>query len=287
VVSILLSSLVFLFPLGAYCVFIARINQRRHPLLVSGVQDCAGLLLAVSGFLLFVCPSILTGFNYRPVDVWLYNHYGTLPGLGHRAWVAWIMFLWALYLVAVFCGSGFLLWTRRLRTSIYNVEPEVFDQVLAFVLTRLELAWTRSDQRVFVDVSSLAMARLGHETFPIPRTSPVTAGSLVSTRPPPDGPNRPRPALESGRSPVHLGSMETLLAVDPWPAMRHVTLHWTQQADPWREMVERELAAVLAEVRTRHNPVGTWLMTLAAGLFVLSFLVTVLLQVTRYNEGAF
>jgi hypothetical protein len=150
----LVSSLVVLLPLGIYCVIIARINRRQHPLLVSGVRDCAGMLLALSGFLLFVIPSILTGFNYRPRDIWLFIHYGNFQGLGHEWWLVWWTFLWFLYVLVVFGGSCVLLWHRRRATSIYNVEPRILDEILEQVLKQLELGWVREGKRIYFGQSN-------------------------------------------------------------------------------------------------------------------------------------
>jgi hypothetical protein len=72
-----------------------------------------------------------------------------------------------------------------------------------------------------------------------------------------------------------------LVEVKPWRGLRHVTLHWSPEAEPWRGRVEAELACALEEVWTRANPAGTWLMAVSAVLFVGLFFLTVLFQIAR------
>jgi hypothetical protein len=73
----------------------------------------------------------------------------------------------------------------------------------------------------------------------------------------------------------------TELVVDPFPAMRHVTLRWQGRNDTVRREVEAELSKALAEVRTRNNPLSAWFLSLALALFFTAFLTLFALVALR------
>src|SRR5262249_37361497 len=76
---------------------------------------------------------------------------------------------------------------------------------------------------------------------------------------------------------------EAGLETDLAPVLRHVTLRWSASSDvALRHVVEADLARALAEVRTRSNPVGGWLLTGSALLLLLTtfFFATALLYRT-------
>lgn len=262
---VLLSALVFLCPLGAYCFVLGRVNRRRHPVLVAGVQDCAGLLLALSGFFLGVVPAILTGFHYRPGDVWLYYHYHPLPSLGPRwGFLGWVV-VWLVYATVVLGGAGWMLARRRWVSVVYNVEPATFDKALAHVLDRLGHGWTRKGRRVWIDVRPAAVKAAG-------RAAHVLAGAR-----PPGEAGRELPAVPP-ETPPDYRDLDVLLEVESWAALRHVTLTWTPGSDPLRRDVEAALRGVLAQVWTVEHPVGLWFQTASAVVFLLMFFLTVLYQ---------
>jgi hypothetical protein len=252
----LVSILVVLAPIGIYCVVIARINRRQQPLMVSGIWDCIGMLLGLSGFLLFAIPSTLTDFNYTPRDIWLYVHYGNLKGLGHHWWLLLWTFLWFVYLVVLFGGSFLLIWHRRRVTSIYNIDAAGLNDAIQQTLHRVGLEGVRDEKRIFLARSPDAVAR-GNEVLPVSAASHVVAVPF----------------------------QDCFVDVNPWPALRHVTLHWSTGAEPLRPAFERELKRTLANVTSRPNPAGNWLMTAGACVFTVMFLLTVLLQIERMRQG--
>jgi hypothetical protein len=270
----LLCGLVVLFPIGTYVLVIARLNRRSRPVLVSGVRDSAGLLLALSGFLFFLWPSLITGFNYWPRDIWLYNHYSSLKGLGHQWWWVWWGFLWLVYLVVVFGGSFLLMWSRRGVTVIYNVEPAVLNSVLERILDRLGPPWTRSQQRILIGHRSLFTRELHREPVPA-GPLPVSDGLAAQEA------DRFAAAVQVTASSAAPEDWREVLEVNPWPALRHVTLHWSSEADNLRYAVDAALRRALAQVRTPENPAGHWLMAASACLFTLLFILTVLFQISR------
>ncbi len=261
----LLSALVFLCPLGAYCFVLGRINRRRHPVLVAGVQDCAGLLLALSGFFLGVVPAILTGFHYRPGDVWLYYHYHPLPGLGHRwGFVGWA-FVWLVYGTVVLGGAGWMLARRRWVSVVYNVEPAMFDKALAHVLDHLGYGWAWKGRRYWIDVRPAAVQAAGR------------AAHVLANASPPGEAGRELPAVPP-ETPPDCRDLDILLEVEPWAALRHVTLTWTPGSDPLRREVEAALKQALGNVWTEDHSVGLWFQTASAVVFLLMFFLTVLYQ---------
>src|SRR5205085_415577 len=54
------------------------------------------------------------------------------------------------YFVIVVVGCATVLWLRRSQTAIYNVHPDVFDEVLAAVLDAAGLTWSRAGRRYFI-----------------------------------------------------------------------------------------------------------------------------------------
>jgi hypothetical protein len=60
-----------------------------------------------------------------------------------------------------------------------------------------------------------------------------------------------------------------VLEVDPFPAMRHITLCWDPADNPGRRAIEAELARRLQEVESRPSPVAVWLLTVAGCLVAL------------------
>jgi hypothetical protein len=250
-------------------------------MLVPGVQDCAGLLLALSGLFLVVWPSILTGFHYRLSDIWLYYHYNSLPGLGHRwGFVGW-MFLWLVYGVVVIGGAAWMLGRRRGISVVYNVEPAAFDQALDQALNRLGLAWSYEGREIWIGRRRSALKAASHGTLPAPHHAPRAASVLAhSTRSSEADRELPPQATEPAGP-----DQEFLLAVEPWAALRHVTLSWAPGHDALRRDIEAALQDVLVHVWTPNHSVGTWLQTASALLFILMFFLTVLYQYLNMLGG--
>jgi LPXTG-motif cell wall-anchored protein len=257
--------LVFVAPLAIYFLVLAIFNRSNHPIMVPGTWDFVGVLLAGSGFLLLGGPTILSGLHEEWRLSWLLRQTRFLNGVGEN-WYFWIS-LWGLYLVLIVAGSAFLIRRRKNQTSIYNIEPDVLERVLVQVLDRLGLESRRGDSPRFLlryrergDASNLA----GLLTLPSfaadqnDRPGPLFTGhnSLGST-------------LVEEQTPYDAAGLD----IEPMPAMRHVTLHWFGASRPLRQEVESRLGTALAKVETRHNPAGTWFLSLAIGLFLFIFLV--------------
>jgi hypothetical protein len=155
----------FLFPVAVYCWVLAMVNRRPGPAVVSGPWDFAGLCFAASGFLLIVGPALLTGLYYRALrELPLAHQPATVRAilwdlLAHQ-W-AW----WLGYYGLVVGGALLLLWARRRRTLVYNVDPAVLETVLTRALSRLGLPWERRGNRYYLGAPDGGPAVLDVEPF--------------------------------------------------------------------------------------------------------------------------
>jgi hypothetical protein len=241
-----LAFLLFLGPLTIYFVAMGLINSRQRPLILPGVWDFVGVLVAVSGFLFFGGPSILAWANERWHLAQLFSHSRT-NGPGYYFWLG----LWVVYFLAVLGVAAVALNRRRNQLAIYNVAPDAFNESLALALDRLGLAWSRSGQQVYISYvgeASPAKARL------VPAHSPASAGAPAGA-----------PMEMVPETAGHVARLE----LEPSRAMRHVTLSFAEGSEPLRQEIESELSQALAQVQTTSNPAGVWFMVVAALLFVL------------------
>ncbi len=138
----------FLFPLTLYVLVLALINGRPRPVVVSGVWDFAGVLFAVSGFLLAGGPAALTVLDERWRMFWLALR-GDLPGAGDAGWLLSVTLLVG-YFFVVLTGSVLLLLGRRRTTSVYNVEREALEEALHRVLEGQGLTWVREGRTLWI-----------------------------------------------------------------------------------------------------------------------------------------
>src|SRR5207245_1763098 len=102
---LLMAGLIFLvlcifFPVAIYCFCLALVNRRRHPLMISGSWDFAGVLFALSGFLLIGGPLVLEGLNRTGRSLWLRSEADSAQTLGEYWWYVRVA-LWALYFAAL------------------------------------------------------------------------------------------------------------------------------------------------------------------------------------------
>jgi hypothetical protein len=241
--------LAFVVPLALYFLVLAYVNRSRHPIMVSGPWDFAGVLLAVSGFVILGGPAILTGLHEQWRMSWLLGQTRFLQGLGEN-WLFWVG-LWGFYFVAVVYGAAFLLWRRRQQTSIYNIEAAVFEEVLTQVLDRLGFEWVRGRPfRFFVRPRDEATI----ETYPVPEQG--------------------LPRFKSTAPVVDLmpGVYKAAIDVEVFAAMHHLTLHWLGETHEVRLEIEAELGKALTQVHSRENPASAWFMSLAILLLLAAFL---------------
>jgi hypothetical protein len=271
------SSLIFLafvIPLAVYCLVLAVINRSRHPVMVSGPWDFAGVLFAASGMLILGGPAILTGLYEQWRLSWLLGQTRYLQALGEN-WAFWVS-LWFLYFVFVAGGSALILWRRRALTSIYNVEPDVLTEVLTETFDRVGVEWQRHGPRHLLLRFRDAPLEEG-----IAHNSRLVAYPL---------PTAQTPALAADTrtygAPIAITARSaypwTELILEPFPLLHHVVLRWTTQEGALRLEVESELAKALGKVWSGQSPVGAWFLSVALGLFFSAFLLIMTLLAIRF-----
>lgn len=187
ILAICLCGVFCLIPLAMYLLYMAQLTRRDHPVPVSGSWDFAGLVLGLSGFIVFGGGLLLTLFqsNFR---YWMRGNVEALRAAWVQERVTW-MLLVGFYLTLVLGWAALTFAVRRRSLVVYNVEPaalettllEVFDQlgrpierrgklwVGASPLLELDtfegghtvtLRWVSPDQRLFEDVVRLLRTAL-------------------------------------------------------------------------------------------------------------------------------
>jgi hypothetical protein len=255
----LIELLAFLPPLAIYLLILGAINRRRHPLMVPGPWDFAGLLFAASGFLLCTGPGALSLLN----DQWrqslvLGDDSSGSPAVA-RFWLWWLA-LMVVYFALVVGGAGFFLWRARNQTSIYNVDREMVREALARIFERLGLRPLRSGDMYYFGMTNSA------RTADRPR-EPDNTGIQTT----PDGADTSR-KVQTAPAPV-VTMQNVILELDAFPAMCHVTLRWDPARSGLRQEVERELERELADTPAPPHMLGGWLTVGGCGTFLLMFLV--------------
>jgi hypothetical protein len=126
--------LLFLFPLGVYCLVLAHINRRERPLLLSGAWDVIAMLAAGAGFFLVLVPTLFDHLYHRTI-LGAFEHEEDFATLWVRWWLVWV----AYYSCLIVLGLLLIVW-RRHKTVIYNVDTEAFPHIFsqAVLLARLE-----------------------------------------------------------------------------------------------------------------------------------------------------
>lgn len=248
-------ALVFLFPVAAYCLFLAMVNNRPQPTMISGPWDFAGILFATSGFVLLGGPTVLGAFHskYR-----MALSKGTLPNPGDLFDTSsyWTL-IWGIYFLIVLLGAIAVLLNRRAITVIYNLEPAVLDEVLVRAFAQVRLKAVRIGNRFFLAPPSPAL--VGE-----PASQAIQAAGNYDGSGGREGPAPLPTEIPAKQKPV--------LSIDPFPAMRNVSLRWRPGNEALRGDVEAELGRELARINCEDNPVAGWFLTVASCLFGALFL---------------
>lgn len=141
--------LVCLTPLAIYLLYLAHLNGRSSPTLVSGPWDFGAVLLGLSGFLILAGPLLLTLIN----SVWrgyAFNGWAELKVMVEREAMAGSLIAVG-YLVLVGGGIAWLLRARRPVTAIYNVAASTAEATLVEVIEQLGYPWRRAEGRIEID----------------------------------------------------------------------------------------------------------------------------------------
>jgi hypothetical protein len=135
ILVVCLAAVVCLFPFALYLYWLSGVNRRPHPTVMTGSWDYTGLVLGLSGFVLFgggLLLSLLQS-NVRFLMRGNFEAVRAAWGQDRQSW-AILAFLYAL---AVIGGVLLTLRSRRRTLVIYNVEPAVFEGALAEVFDNL------------------------------------------------------------------------------------------------------------------------------------------------------
>jgi hypothetical protein len=168
-----------LIPLAMYLLWLARITRRDHPTPVAGAWDFTGVVLGLSGFIIFggglLLSLLQSNFRY-----WMRGNVEALRAAWVQERVTW-MLLVGFYLTVVLGWIALTLLVRRRSLVVYNVDPAVFENTLIEVFDQLgcpverrgklwvgasplfeldtfeggrtvTIRWVSNDQRLFEDV---------------------------------------------------------------------------------------------------------------------------------------
>ena len=191
IIAICLCGVFCLIPVAMYLLWLAQITRRDRPTPISGPWDFAGLMLGLSGFIVFGGGLLLTLIqsNFR---YWMRGNVEALRAAWVQERVTWSLLV-VFYLTIVLGGIGLTLLTRRRMLVVYNVEPATFETALTEVFEQLghgvvrhgklwsgesplcevdtfeaghtvTLRWVSNDQRLFEDVTRLLRAALASQS---------------------------------------------------------------------------------------------------------------------------
>lgn len=136
-----------LFPASLYCLFLAMLHQRRRPTIISGPWDFAGVLIALSGFLLVGGSTLVLVLEGRARDWFIRGgSWQDLVTMQSREHGLTLLFWggYALFLVSLSMRQMRL---RRKIIAVYNIDPEETEDVLNHTLDRLGLQRERRGNR--------------------------------------------------------------------------------------------------------------------------------------------
>ncbi len=253
--------LIFLIPLAIYFLILSLLNRRGHPVMLSGVWDAIALLFGASGLVIAVGPGVLSSVSERWRYFWLLGQNPNSSIFRDEGRDFW-MLLCVFYFISVAGAAAYFVLRRRRSTAIYNMSSVAFDDALGDVLNGLGLCWTRAGNRVFV-------------SYPNNGDREASAAAIGETDADADA------AVAIATTPQ---VASTTIAVEPFPAFRHITLKWQNNDDGLRQEIEGELAKVLPRIASRGNPAATWFLGLAGVLFVAMFTGLIGLLVLRLIE---
>jgi hypothetical protein len=276
----LLAYLAFFLPIAAYCLVLAMINRRVNPLMVSGVWDAIGLLLACSGGLLVCGPGIIY-VNFSRYSMLQTTELDDDGNQQHKhqqdeneaeepaaSWNIWWIAVSTGYFVLVIGGAILMVRGRRDKTIIYNVDLDLFDMVLGRVLEKCQLAFVRLSRKVHIGPRQLAPVQDAEN----PTATATTAANKEAT-----GIRAVPVTGEVLKQEGRLGEVN----IEPFPAMCHLTLHWQHTPPALREEIEDELRRNLDECRALENPSASWFLGISSVLFffIIAVIVFFLLSI--------
>lgn len=235
--------LVCLMPLAIYLLFLAYLNQRGRPTMVSGPWDYASLLLGLSGFILIGGPVLLSTLDAAWRAYWFGGNFNRVQAVWHTNSVIWSTIA-AGYVAGLAGIVGTFMYLRRKVTVVYNVDTTTLESMLVGALDRLGLSWRRVAGGYDVG---------GRKRRPAILDDDGAAAAKAPAEVPP--------------APENLSGLTAFVQIDTFPSLGHATIRWEGYDPLLRREVESELAKVFAATESPHNPAGGWFMTAAVALF--------------------
>lgn len=233
--------LICLLPLALYLLFLAFLNQRQRPTLVSGPWDFTCVLLGLSGFMLVGGPILLSLFDSTARSHLFSGNFDQIRGAwdaNSRIWSTIAMSYFALLI----CVIVLFILLRRAVTIVYNVDTSALEQSVTSALSALGLPWKRVVGGIYIGGQAKKQNVLLDDDAPA--ENPVPA----------------RPALA-------LAGQSAFLRIDRFPTAHHATLRWRDYDPLLREEIENELEKSFQHSESPPNAMGGWLMTAAVSLF--------------------
>src|SRR5262249_13334789 len=183
-----------------------------------------------AGFFLATVPMLITEFYRRAFIADESDHFF---GLLLQHWILWII-----YFLLLISGSVLMILWRMHKTMIYNVDPELFPE---------------GRGRTFTAIGMGMPARLDRLMLPpAPRSDNPESTAITESATPAADPNDSR-----------YGE----LAIESFPSMCHVTLHWDNYTPELRRQVETELQKCLEAAAPLDNPAAGWFLNLSGMIF--------------------
>jgi hypothetical protein len=231
--------LVCLLPLALYLLFLAFLNNRPRPTLLSGRWDLTCMLLGLSGFILVGGPVLLSAFDSTWRAIIFEGNFAHARSQLRDEPATWSI-LAAIYVLGMATAIILMMRARQRVSVIYNLGSDV-DVLVARALDRLGLRWRKQFG--------------AYEVLP-----PQASGDTKEAA---DSDGKPLPAYREDAAFFRASQLE----VDPFPAMSHVTLRWYEADPAMRRVVESELLKLLDHTPSPPNPAGSWFLTGSLMLF--------------------
>jgi hypothetical protein len=168
ILPIIASSLVCLMPVAIYLLFLAHLNHRRSPTMLSGQWDFTYLLLGLSGFLLTGGPLLLVTLDSAWRNFAFNGTFGRLREAWHGSGAAGSTIVGG-YLVAMAALIGFFMNLRRKVTVIYNIDPVSLQGMLTAAVDARDLGWRSVLGGIEISAGKFRTALVLIDTFPTAR----------------------------------------------------------------------------------------------------------------------
>ncbi len=135
ILVICLAGVFCLIPLTTYLLWLSRITRRERPTAVSGTWDFVGVVLGLSGFILFG-GGLLLSLLQANVRYWMRGNFEALRDVWMQERLTWMILVF-LYFTVILGGITLALLSRRRTLVVYNVEPAAFEVALTEVFEQL------------------------------------------------------------------------------------------------------------------------------------------------------